>query len=233
MVDEFGEVKSFSEHFKDLKSAAKHTVIIILLLSGFFFAVSDQILLYMQRDLAVGLHGLTPFEVLNVRLGMAAILGVMFSIPVVLYSLINFAKPGLTQKEYKILRNSLPVSYILFVAGSLFAYEVVFKNAVNFFIRYTQGAGVEIVWGLQNTIMLGLRISILTGLLFQLPLLVTILKKAGLVTIEQLKQYRPYVIVVVLTIAAFATPPDLVTQIFITLPVIILYELSIKIAKYS
>lgn len=233
MVDKFGEVKSFSEHFKDLKSAAKHTVIILVLLSAFFFAVSDSILLYMQQDLAVSLHGLTPFEVLNVRLGMAAILGVMFSIPVVLYSLIKFAKPGLTDKEYKILRNSLPVSYILFVSGSVFAYEVVFKNAVNFFIRYTQGAGVEIVWGLQNTIMLGLRISILTGLLFQLPLLVTILKKAGLVTIEQLRQYRPYVIVAVLTIAAFATPPDLVTQIFITLPVIILYELSIKIAKYS
>jgi len=113
------------------------------------------------------------------------------------------------------------------------AYQVVFRNAVNFFVEFTQGANIEVVWGLQNTLMLGLRISLVTGFLFQLPLLVIILKKAGLVTIDQLKEYRPYVIVGVLLIAAFATPPDLLTQIFITLPIILLYEMSIKIAKYT
>lgn len=231
MTTEFGENKTFVEHFEELKASAKHTVIIFLLFFGFFFLISDHILVLMQQDLEVSLHGLTPFEVLNVRLGMAAIFAAAASIPVILYSLINFAKPGLTQKEYKLLKTSLPISYILFIAGSLFAYQVVFRNAVNFFIRYTTGSGVEIVWGLQNTLMLGLRISILTGILFQLPLIVTIVKKAGLVTIEQLKQNRPYVIIAVLIIASIATPPDLLTQILITVPIIILYEISIKIAE--
>ena len=80
--------------------------------------------------------------------------------------------------------------------------------------------------------MLGLRISLITGFLFQLPLLVLILEKAGLVTVQQLKQYRPYVVVAVLVIAAVATPPDLVTQVLITLPIILLYEISVKVAEF-
>lgn len=230
---EYGDTQPFSQHLEELKSSLKHVVVIFSLLTVFFFLTSESILQLMQQDLNVGLHGLSPFEVLNVRIAMAAIFGFILSIPIILYSLMKFAEPGLTEKEYRILRNSLPFSYLLFVAGSVFAYQIVFRNAVNFFIEFTQGANVEVVWGLQNTLMLGLRISLITGFLFQLPLLVIILNKAGLVTIDQLKQYRPYVIVTVLLIAAFATPPDLITQIFITLPIIILYEISIKIAKHA
>ena len=230
---DYGDTQSFEQHLYELKSSLKHIAIVSIFLTAFFFLISDNILQFMQQDLEVGLHGLSPFEVLNVRIAMAAIFGIVLSIPVILYSLIKFAEPGLTKKEYRILRNSLPFSYLLFIGGSVFAYQVVFRNAVNFFIEFTQGANIEVVWGLQNTLMLGLRISLITGFLFQLPLLVVILKKAGLVTIDQLKEYRPYVIVAVLLIAAFATPPDLITQVFITVPIILLYEISIKIAKYA
>jgi len=225
------DLKSFEEHFVELKASVKHSFIVFVLLSVFFFITSEGLLAFMQQDLQVNLHGLTPFEVFNVRLSISAILGIIFSIPVILYSLINFAKPGLTTKEYKILKYSFPVSYLLFVSGSIFAYQVVFKNAVNFFLGYTQAAEVAVVWGLQNTLMLGARISILSGILFQLPLIVAILEKGGLVTVQQLKEYRAYVIVGVLLIAAVATPPDLITQIGITLPIILLYELSVRIVE--
>lgn len=233
MTDEsFGELKSFEDHFQDLKASVKHTFIVFSVLTVFFFIISDQVIVLMQEDIQVGLHGLTPFEVFNVRMSMAGILGLVFSLPVLIYSFVSFAKPGLKDREYKILRNSLPFSYILFVGGSIFAYQVIFKNAINFFITYTQGSNVAVIWGLQNTLMLGLRISLITGFLFQLPLLVLILEKAGLVTVKQLKQYRPYVVVAVLVIAAVATPPDLVTQVLITLPIILLYEISVKVAEF-
>lgn len=225
------ELKPFEQHFTELKASVKHSLIVFILLAAFFFAVSEGILSLMQQDLEIGLHGLSPFEVFNVRLSISAILGLMFSIPVILYSFIGFAKPGLTSKEYKVLKYSFPLSYLLFVGGSVFAYQFIFKNAVNFFLGYTQGSEVAVVWGLQNTLMLGARISIITGILFQLPLIVAILEKGGLVTVQQLKEYRAYVIVAVLIIAAVATPPDLITQVGITLPIIALYELSVRIVE--
>lgn len=230
--ESYGEVKSFEDHFEDLRASIKHTGFIFAALTAFFFILSGEILALMQQDLAVSLHGLSPFEVLNVRIGMAFIFGIIFSSPVIIYSIVQFARPGLKNSEYKVLRNFLPFSYLLFVSGTVFAYQFIFKNAVNFFINYTQASGVTAVWGLQNTLMLGLRISLVTGFLFQLPLLVLILHKSGLVTLEQLKEYRPYVVVGILLIAAVATPPDIITQVGITLPIILLYELSIRIAKH-
>ncbi|MBY6294463.1 twin-arginine translocase subunit TatC [Nanohaloarchaea archaeon H01] len=232
MVGEGGELKAFDEHLEELRSCFKHIAIVFVVLMAFFFMVSDQLLLLMQRDVSVSLNALTPFEVLNVRLSMAAILGLIGSLPVFIYSFISFARPGLTDREYRILRNFLPVSYLLFVVGSVFAYQVVFKNAVNFFAGFTEGAGVAIVWGLQNTLMLGLRISILTGFLFQLPILVLILNKSGLVSVEQLRKYRSYVIVLILLVAAVATPPDVLTQVMITLPIVLLYEASVLVCEY-
>lgn len=208
------------------------TALVFLVLSAVFFLASDHILAWMQSDVDVGLHGLTPFEVLNVRLGIAALFGFVATLPVLIYQFIDFARPGLTESEYRILKYSLPVSYLLFVIGSIFSYAVVFRNALEWFIGFTKGSEVEVVWGLSNTLMLGLRISLVTGFLFQLPLLIIVLNKSGLVSAEDLIRYRPYVIVVVLSVAAFATPPDLLTQVFITFPVVMLYELSIRFVSW-
>jgi len=230
--NEFGEQKSFEDHFRELKDYSKHCLIVFVLFLVFFFVVSEHVLTLMQQDLDLTLHGLTPFEVLNVRIWMTVMFASVSVLPVVIYSFLSFSKPGLTSEEYSVLRNSLPVSYALFVFGSIFAYQVVFRNAVDFFLAFTAGSNVEVVWGLANTLMLGLRISLLTGIMFQLPLIVVVLVKAGVVTVEQLKRYRGHVFASVLVIAAFATPPDVVTQLFITVPILLLYELSVRIANF-
>ena len=228
---DFGEEKDFTEHLDELKVSLKHSFYVFALLVIFFFIASENILRFMQADINVGLHGLTPFEVLNVRIGIAAILGLVFSLPVIFNSFISFAKPGLKEGEYKILRNYLPVSYLLFLAGSFFSYKVIFKNAVNFFVTFTESSGVDIVWGLSNTLMLGLRISVLTGLMFQMPLVILISVKSGLITPKDLKRYRPHVVVGILSVSALATPPDVLTQVMITIPVFVLYEASIILAR--
>jgi sec-independent protein translocase protein TatC len=227
----FGEKKNFTEHLDELKVSLKHSFYVFAVLLVFFFVASESILRWMQADINIGLHGLTPFEVLNVRIGIAAILGLIFALPAIFNSFLSFAKPGLKHGEYRILRNYLPVAYILFIVGSFFSYEVIFKNAVNFFVKFTESAGVDIVWGLSNTLMLGLRISVLTGLMFQMPLVILISVKAGLVSTKDLKKYRPHVVVGILSVSALATPPDILTQIMITIPVFLLYEASIMLSR--
>lgn len=227
--NQFGEEKGFHAHLDDLKSSLKYGIVVFVISFILIFAFSDTIITLMQQDLAVSLHGLSPFEVLNVRLGISAFLGLIATFPIIAYIILGFMSPGLTDKELKVLKTMMPISYLLFVAGSVFSYQLIFKNAINFFIQYTESSGVAVVWGLRNTLMLGFRMSLLTGILFQIPLIVTVLERAGLVTIEQLREYRPYFVVAVLIIASVATPPDIVTQILITVPIILLYQLTIEI----
>jgi len=143
------------------------------------------------------------------------------------YQTLTFLKPGLKPAEYRILRNYTPLFFILFMAGSVFSYEFIVKNSLRFFRQTTAAAGVTAVWGLKDTIMFVLKISSLTGILFQLPIIAAVLSRAGVITAAQMKAHRAYVAVAVLILAAVATPPDLITQVLIATPVIILYQLSI------
>jgi sec-independent protein translocase protein TatC len=232
MPQDAEELRAFDEHLEELVTSLKRNALVFLVVSAASFLLSNNLLLLMQEDISVGMNALAPFEVMNVRLSLALLLGLVGTLPSSIYSVISFARPGLKENEYRTLRNFLPFSYILFVGGSLFAYQFIFKNALNFFVSFTEGASVDIVWGLQNTVMLGFRLSLLTGLLFQLPIMVLILNKSGLVGIDQLRRYRAHVVIGILIISAIATPPDILTQVMITLPVFVLYQLSILMAEY-
>lgn len=226
------ELRAFDEHLEELTTSLKRNGLIFLVLSALSFLLSNELLLLMQEDISVGMNALTPFEVMNVRLSLALLLGLVGTLPFSIYSVISFARPGLRKNEYVMLRNFIPFSYVLFIGGSLFAYQFIFKSALNFFISFTESASVDVVWGLQNTVMLGFRLSLLTGLLFQLPIIVLILNKSGLVGTDELRRYRAHVVIGILIISAIATPPDILTQVMITLPVFVLYQLSILMAEY-
>lgn len=224
---EFGGKQPLEVHVEELKTSLKHSLLIFILLTGLIFYFSDTFLMVLQDDLGLNLHGLTPLEVLNVRIMIALTMGFILSLPAMLHSFYKFAAPGLKEEERNVLKKFMPISYILFLVGAAFSYMAVFKNAVEFLEAFTEGAGVELVWGLQSTMALGLRISLLTGFLFQMPLMIYIGDKSGLISAEKLGKYRPYVYAGILLVAAFATPPDLITQLLITAPVILLFEATI------
>jgi len=218
-------------HVRELRNRLKHVLIVFTVFGVLGFFASENLLTFMQNDLGIKVYGLTPYEVLNARLAASFLIGFLLSFPVIFYQMLKFAEPGLTRKEYRAVRDVIPFSYMLFLGGAYFSYEIVLKNALKFFQGYTASANVGSVWGLMNTALFGLQLSVLTGLMFQIPIISLILSRLGFLNSATMKQYRAHFIVGTLLVAAVATPPDVFTQAIITFPVLMLYELSVVLVS--
>lgn len=214
-------------HLKELRQRLKHYGIVFAIITAVCLYFSAEFLGWMQQDLGFSLHALSAYETFSTRISLGIMGGFFLSLPVLLYQLVKFAQPGLKAREYRAVRNFLPLSVVLFAVGSVFAYEIVVKSALRFFMNSTMSAGVESVWGLQNTVHFAVKLSALTGVMFQLPVVCTVLGRVGMVDAEYLRANRPYFIVGLLLASALATPPDIVSQLLVTGPMIGLYQLSI------
>jgi sec-independent protein translocase protein TatC len=225
--------EDFSRHLEELRWRLKHTALVFVILSVFGFYFSNNVINFLQSDLQISLHALTAYEVLYTQISISLLAGLVFSLPVLAYHSMKFAKPGLKSKEYLVLRNYLPFSILLFVIGAVFSYEVIVKYSLQFFQSATSRADVAAIWGLQSTLSFSLRLSVFTGLIFQLPIMSLVLSKAGLLDSSLMKEYRAHFIIVILLISAVATPPDLLTQVMVTAPVLGLYQLSVWLVSLS
>lgn len=221
------EQEPIDSHIRELRTRLKHVFIVFAVLTGIGFYFSSDILGFLQQDLSVGLHALTAYEVLYTQVMIAVLFGLAVSIPVIFIHFLGFMKPGMKEAEYRVLRNYFPFGMFLFIVGSVFSYHFVVKSSLAFFQSMTDASEVSAIWGLQNTLGFALKISFLSAITFQLPLVFLVLGKAGLVTADTMRKYRGYFIVGILLAAAVATPPDILTQVLITFPVIGLYQLSI------
>lgn len=220
-------MQTIEHHVKELKRRFWYVLVFFGVGTGASFYYSQRILNFLQTDLNVTLHALTAYETFYTQLMIAMILGFLIALPVTLYQLLKFLKPGLKDAEYKVVRDYLPFSVILFGVGAIFSYEYIVKTSIVFFQDTTAAANVGAVWGLKNTLGFAMKISAFTGIAFQLPIISMVLAKAGLIDKRMMIKYRPYVIVGILLVAAIATPPDIITQVLVTSPVVGLYQASI------
>ena len=157
--------------------------------------------------------------------------GFILAFPYVLFQFWKFISPGLKVNERKNSRGFIFTASFLFFIGVLFGYYVVTPLSINFLGNYQVSSQVINEFDLSNYIGL-VRTSVLaSGLIFQLPIIIYFLTKIGLVTPKSLRKYRKIALVVILIISAIITPPDIASQVIVTVPVIILYEISIFISK--
>lgn len=161
----------------------------------------------------------------------SAILGVILSFPYILWEIWRFVAPGLTDKEVKNSRGFIFIASLLFFTGVLFSFYVIAPISVHFLYNYQITDAIENSFTLQSHIGLITNMLLGVSILFELPVLVYFLTKIGLITPEFLKKYRKHALVVVLIVAAIITPPDIASQIIVAIPILILYEISIKVSK--
>lgn len=166
-----------------------------------------------------------------VHIKVSAILGFICAFPYVFWETWRFIKPGLYDKEQKYARGTVVTCSLLFLSGVTFGYYVIAPFALNFLGNYTVGENVSNSTSLASYVSYLTMFTLPTGIVFELPVVVYFLSKVGLVTPEFMKKYRKHSIVVILILAAIITPPDIVTQFLIGIPVYILYEVSIIISK--
>lgn len=158
--------------------------------------------------------------------------GFIITFPYILYLLWNFITPALYEKERKNARFFIFVSSILFFLGVLFGYFIIVPMSVNFFATFTVSDVVKNEFNVDSYISLIKTSVIACGLFFELPIIIFLLSKLGLVTPQFLRKYRKYGIVIILIVAAIVTPPDVVSQIIVSIPMLLIYEISIFISAY-
>ena len=156
--------------------------------------------------------------------------GIVIAFPFVFLQFWKFIKPGLRQNESTAVRGITWYTSLLFFVGVLFGYYVILPLSLQFLGGYAFG-DVKVDSNISSYMKLFASICLATGLIFQLPILVYFLSKIGIVTPAILKKYRKHALVAVLVLAAIITPPDLTSQVLVTIPVMILYEVSIIVSR--
>ncbi len=157
--------------------------------------------------------------------------GFIVGFPYVLYEMWKFISPGLHANERKYSKGFIFTASLLFFLGALFGYYVVAPLSINFLGSYQVSSEVTNEFDLASYVST-VRISVIAcGLIFELPIIVYFLTKVGLVTPEILKKYRKISLVVILILSAVITPPDVVSQVVVAFPILVLYQISIFISK--
>lgn len=158
--------------------------------------------------------------------------GFILAFPYVLWEFWRFISPALYEKERKNARLFIFVASILFFLGVLFGYYLIVPMSVNFFATFKVSEIVKNEFNLDSYMSMLKTSVIACGLFFELPVIIFFLTKLGLVTADFLRKYRKWAIVIVLIVAAIVTPPDVVSQIIVSIPMLLIYEASIFISAY-
>lgn len=165
-----------------------------------------------------------------IHIKVSFILGFILAFPYVFWEIWRFIKPGLYPKEQKAVRGIVLICSFLFFLGVLFGYFVIAPFAVNFLAGYSVADVVVTQPKLSSFVNYMVMFTAPAGMIFELPIVVFFFSKMGLVTPDLMRKYRRHSVIVILILAALITPPDVVTQFLIGIPLFILYEISINIS---
>lgn len=158
-------------------------------------------------------------------------IGLVMGIPYLLYELWRFIKPALHEKERKAASGFVFYASFLFILGVLFGYFVITPVSLNFLAGFTVSQSIENLFSVDSYMSSVATLTLATGLVFELPILVYILANLGILTPKFMKESRRYAIVIILIVAAVVTPtPDMLTMTVVAIPLFLLYELSISVA---
>lgn len=179
-----------------------------------------------------------PFSILNTKMAgqfsthiwVSLIGGFIIAFPYVLYEFWRFVAPGLKQTERRYSRWVMFFGGLLFMMGVLFGYYLIVPLSLQFLGTYTISEEVSNLIDLNSYISTVSTVTLATGIIFELPVVIYFLARSGLVTSEFLRKYRRHAIVLILVLSAVITPPDVASQILVSVPILILYEISIHLA---
>lgn len=156
--------------------------------------------------------------------------GLMIAVPVILYEFWMFVAPGLYEKEKRLMMPIVLLSSFFFLAGSLFGYFIVFPFGFKFFLGFSNET-IQALPSMREYLGFSAKLLLAFGLAFELPMVITFMARIGIVSVDFLKKNRKYAILIFFIGAAILTPPDVITQIMLGVPLMVLYELSIIGAK--
>lgn len=235
-VNEQGDEMPFTAHLEELRIRLAKALIAALI--GFLccYGFSEQLFqLLVQPLVAVLPKGNTLIftglpEGFFTHLKVAFLAGIFVVSPYIFYQLWQFISPGLYAEEKKYMLPLAFLSAVFFLGGALFGYLVVFPFGFQFFIGFASDV-IQPMPSLREYFSFSTKLLFAFGLIFELPLVIFFLARMGLVSSVKLKKFRKYFVLTAFVVAAILTPPDVVSQVLMALPLIVLYEIGIIVAK--
>ena len=239
---EFKEM-SLIDHLTELRKRLLWSFIYIIIIfvicfyfaSDLFYFLAKPLVSLLQTDKGQGFIYTALQEAFFTELKIAFFFALFFAFPLIAIQIWKFVAPGLYKHEKNAFLPFLMATPILFFAGGAMVYYLIAPLAWNFFLSYQNmsdsGVPIRLEAKMGEYLSLMMRFIFAFGLAFQLPVVLGLMAKVGIVTYTSLQKFRKYAIVIAFLSAAFLTPPDPFSQISLALPIIILYEISIYIAK--
>jgi sec-independent protein translocase protein TatC len=219
------------EHLGELRKRVIYVLIAVLITSGAAYHFIDEILAFITTAGKIdNLVFINPTEAFFVIIKLSVLVGVIGAMPFIQYQVWKYVGVALKKQERKYLIYFGPVSLILFLIGAGFAFRTVLPMAMRFLLSFAKDNVTSMIT-LNNYVSFLIKMVTAFGLMFELPLVVLFLSKIGIVTPEALKKGRKYAVVVIFVVAAVLTPPDVISQIMLAVPILLLYEISIWICK--
>ncbi len=154
----------------------------------------------------------------------------LIALPWVLYQIWRFVAPGLYSHEKRMIMPLVVSSYVLFLCGVAFAYFLVFPTVFKVMAHYNAPLGAEMSTDIDKYLSFAMTTFLAFGITFEVPVVVMVLVRFGIVSLEKLRQVRPYVVVGAFVVAAIVTPPDVMSQLLLAVPLWLLYELGLILA---
>ena len=238
---------SFTSHFIELRSRLLNSLIFIFIVFVISYIFAEQIYNFLvepyakavrdeqisRRLIFTALH-----ETFITYIKVAFFAAIFLGSPVLLIQIYKFIAPGLYKNEKKAILPYLISTPILFLLGGLLVYFLVMPLAIKFFLSFeslgsSTSLPIQLEAKVNEYLSLVMRLIFAFGISFQLPILLNLLARIGIVNSDYLRTRRRYVIVIIFALAAILTPPDPITQVGLAIPLLLLYELSIFTEKFT
>ena len=221
---------SLSGHLRELKNRILVCLVIFLIVTVIGLNYAQELVeLFLELGAACDYEFvyIAPQELLMQYFTVSFVIAGCVTAPILLYEIWAFVSPGLEKNENLLFGMTLVFGLICFVIGVFFAYEIMVPFMLQFFDSLSEGSSVSGTISVEKYIGFILTVLVIFGVVFELPVISVLLNRLGILKVEWMKKARRVVIVVIFVIAALISPPDVVSQIMVAIPMIGLYELSI------
>jgi sec-independent protein translocase protein TatC len=225
-----GKRLTFIEHLEELRIGIIKSLGCIIIASILAYTFTDKIFANLTRPLGGTLVFIAPQEAFVTNIKIALFMGFYFSLPFILYQLWRFIAQGLHKGEMGHVSLLAFLSFLFFIIGSCFGYFVIVPVAVKFLLGFGKGFAVPMI-SVDKYVSFVTVLTFVFGLAFELPIAILLFSKAGIVTPQYLSANRRYAVVIIFIVAAIFTPPDVVSQCLLAVPLLALYELSIILTR--
>lgn len=219
------------EHLNELRGRILKCILSLAVCTVIVYTFIDKLMGFLTKPVGK-LVFIAPQEAFIANIKAAFFGGLLLGSPIIIYQIWKFVSDGLLSNEKKYTLIYGPVSFVFFIIGICFGYFIIVPIGVNFLLGFATNVLVPMIT-ISNYLSFVTTLSIAFGAIFETPIIILFLTKLGVVTPAFLLKKRKHAIVIIFILSAIITPPDVITQVLMAIPLILLYELGIIFAKVA